>query len=94
MCTRANWINRLTSDTKVTADGAVEILPGIIGMTVKIVGALAMLMIIEPRFLYVLIPMRCGADTSYIHVQESAEKAAQVDSGKRRQTAHFPTGAP
>ena len=50
------WLNRLTSDTQVTANGMVEILPGIFGMTVKMIGALVMLLIIEPKFLYVLIP--------------------------------------
>lgn len=44
------WINRLTSDTKVTADGIVEILPGIIGMVVKMAGAFIMLFVIEPSF--------------------------------------------
>lgn len=52
----AEWLNRLTSDAKITADGTVDILPGIIGMTVKMVGAFIMLIIIEYRFLYVLIP--------------------------------------
>ena len=50
------WLNRLTSDTKVTADGTVDILPGIIRMAVQLVGALTMLVVIEYRFLYVLIP--------------------------------------
>ena len=81
------WINRLTSDTKVTADGAVEILPGIIGMTVKIVGALAMLMIIEPRFLYVLIP--CGAALilltyTFRKVLKRLHKSIQESDGKLR----------
>lgn len=52
----AEWLNRLTSDAKITADGTVDILPGIIGMAVKMVGAFIMLIIIEYRFLYVLIP--------------------------------------
>lgn len=37
------WMNRLTSDTKITADGTVDIIPGIIGMTVKMIGAFIML---------------------------------------------------
>lgn len=52
------WINRLTSDTKITADSTVDILPGITGMVVKMIGAFVMLTIIEPRFVMVLIP--CG----------------------------------
>ena len=50
------WLNRLTSDTQVTANGMVEILPGVFGMAVKMIGALIILLVIEPRFLYVLIP--------------------------------------
>lgn len=50
------WINRLTSDAKVAADGIVEILPGIIGMFVKMAGAFVMLLVIEPKFIFILIP--------------------------------------
>lgn len=50
------WINRLTSDTKVSTDGVVDILPGIVGMVVKMLGAFVMLLVIEPRFLFVLLP--------------------------------------
>ena len=50
------WQNRLTSDTQVTANGIVEILPGILSMAVKMVGALLMLLVIEPKFLYILLP--------------------------------------
>ena len=53
------WMNRLTSDTKVSADGAVDILPGVVGMAVKMIGAFVMLLIIEPKFLFILLP--CGA---------------------------------
>ena len=50
------WLNRLTSDTVVCASGAVEIVPGIAGMLVKMVGALVMILVLEPRFAYVLLP--------------------------------------
>lgn len=50
------WINRLTSDTKVAADGMVDILPGLIGMFVKMAGAFVMLLMIEPKFILILIP--------------------------------------
>lgn len=52
------WINRLTSDSKVSADGVVDILPGAVGMAVKMIGAFVMLLIIEPKFLFVILP--CG----------------------------------
>lgn len=50
------WMNRLTSDTVVTANGLVEIVPGIAGMTVKMVGALAMILMLQPKFAYILFP--------------------------------------
>lgn len=50
------WMNRLTSDTVVVADGMTQILPGLTGMAVKMIGALAAILWMEPRFLYILIP--------------------------------------
>ena len=50
------WLNRLTNDAKVVADSYVDILPGLAGMAVKLVSALVMILIIEPRFAYILIP--------------------------------------
>lgn len=52
----AEWMTRMTSDAEIVADGAVNILPGIIGMTVKLVAALVMIMIFEPIFCYLIIP--------------------------------------
>lgn len=50
------WMNRLTSDTVICANGIVEILPGFIGMAVKMLGALSMILVLEPRFAYILFP--------------------------------------
>jgi len=50
------WMNRLTSDTVVVANGLTDILPGFAGMVVKLVGAVAMIVILEPKFLYLLVP--------------------------------------
>lgn len=50
------WMNRLTSDTTVVADGLTSILPGVAGMMVKMIGALCAILYLEPRFGYVLIP--------------------------------------
>ena len=54
----AEWNNRLTNDTKVVADSLVEILPGLVGMIIKLVCALVMLIVIDARFAAILIP--CG----------------------------------
>ena len=50
------WMNRLTSDTVVVADGYTEILPGLAGMAAKIFSALAVILALEPLFAFVLIP--------------------------------------
>ena len=50
------WLNRLTNDAKVVADGYVEIVPGLAGMVVKLVSALVMIVVLEPRFAAILIP--------------------------------------
>jgi len=55
------WLNRLTSDTVVVANGYVEIIPGLAGMVVKLISALVMIVALEPRFAAILIP--CGAVT-------------------------------
>lgn len=50
------WINRLTNDTVVCANGLVEIMPGAGGMLVKLCGALVMILALEPKFAYILFP--------------------------------------
>lgn len=52
----AEWLNRLTSDTTVCANSAVEIIPGAVGMLVKMIGALVMMIVIEPKFALILFP--------------------------------------
>lgn len=81
------WINRLTSDTKTTADGIVEILPGITGMLVKMAGAFVMLLVIEPKFIFILIP--CGAALiiltyAFRKILKRLHKAIQEKDGKLR----------
>ena len=48
-------MNRLTSDTVVVSTGLTEIVPGILGMMAKLIGALIMIIFLEPRFIYVLV---------------------------------------
>lgn len=50
------WMNRLTSDTAVAAGGVTQIIPGLIGMLVRLFGALAAILWLEPRFFWILIP--------------------------------------
>lgn len=52
----AEWMNRLTSDTAVIADGITDIFPGLAGMLVRLVSAVIMLTILEPAFAGLIIP--------------------------------------
>lgn len=52
-----DWINRLTSDAREVTGGVLTIFPGLAGMVVRLVGALAALFFLTPAFFYVLIPM-------------------------------------
>ena len=50
------WMNRLTSDTVVVAEGLATIIPSVSGMITRMAGALVVILIMEPRFGYILIP--------------------------------------
>ena len=50
------WMNRLTSDTVVVSEGLATIVPGVAGMATKMSGALVVILIMEPRFVYILLP--------------------------------------
>ena len=52
----AEWLNRLTSDTAIVASGYVEILPGLCETFVKLFSALAMIIFMDKRLAYILIP--------------------------------------
>lgn len=50
------WMNRLTSDTGIVADGLTHILPGLSAMLVKLLGALFLILMYLPKLVYILIP--------------------------------------
>lgn len=50
------WMNRLTSDTLVVANGLAQILPNVGGMLVRMVGALSAIIMLEPLFGTLLVP--------------------------------------
>ena len=50
------WINRLTNDAVVVANGYVEILPGLVGTVVRLIAAVIMIIALEPWFAYIIIP--------------------------------------
>ncbi|MBQ6213272.1 MAG: ABC transporter ATP-binding protein, partial [Ruminococcus sp.] len=51
------WLNRLTNDTVIVSQNGVEILPGLVGMIVKMVSAAAMMIVLDYRFALILIPV-------------------------------------
>ena len=50
------WMNRLTSDVLVVAEGMTMILPDVIGMSVKLICAIATLLVLMPKLGYLIIP--------------------------------------
>ncbi len=88
--TRVNsgeWMNRLTSDTVVVADGMAQILPGVAEMTVKMAGALAAILYLEPRFTYILIPggaLLVVTTYAFRRVLKGLHKKIQEADGKLR----------
>ncbi len=50
------WMNRMTSDTSVCANGMTDILPGFMGMMVRMAGALLMMFLLQPKLSCILIP--------------------------------------
>lgn len=52
----AEWLNRLTNDTRIVADNLVDILPGLMGTAVSLFSAIVMILLLEPCFGWFLIP--------------------------------------
>ena len=50
------WMNRLTSDTTVVSNGVTQILPHLGGLVVRLVGAVAAIVLLEPTFGFLLVP--------------------------------------
>lgn len=81
------WMNRLTSDTLVVAGGLTQILPGLIGMLVRLIGAVAAIVWLEPRFLYILIPGGIGMlilTSAFRRVLKRLHKRIQETDGALR----------
>lgn len=81
------WMNRLTNDTVVVAGSYAEILPGLAGMVVKLVSALVMVFVIEPRFAFVLVPAGLLLMTFTLlfrRIMKRLHKNTQEQDGKLR----------
>ena len=51
------WMHRLTSDTVIAAGGCLEILPGLAGMSVKLISAVIMIFALDSRFAGFIVPV-------------------------------------
>ena len=81
------WMNRLTNDTLIIANGYVEILPGLAGMIVKLISALVMIIALDRRFAAMIVP--CGVvllvlTYSFRKVLKKLHKNVQEQDGKLR----------
>ena len=81
------WLNRLTNDTVIAANGYVDIIPGLAGMVVKLISAVIMLIALEPRFAAVVLPggLALSALTySFRKVLKRLHKGVQESDGRLR----------
>ena len=81
------WMNRLTNDTVVVANGYVEILPGLAEMVVKLFSACVMMIVLDPRFAAVLIPgglVLVLFSTLFRRVMKRLHKNVQESDGQLR----------
>lgn len=81
------WLNRLTNDTVVVANAYVEILPGLVGMIVKMISAVIMLIVLDWRFACVLLPcgsLLIGLTYAFRKVLKKLHKQVQERDGKLR----------
>lgn len=81
------WLTRLTSDTVVVSNGLTDILPGLFGMAVRLAGALTMILLLEPRFLYLVLPaglLMVLASTAFRRKMKTLHKDIQQKDGNLR----------
>ena len=81
------WLNRLTNDTVVISQNYVEILPGLIGMIVKMISALVMIVLLDYRFAFVFIPgglLMMFVTYGFRKVLKRLHKRIQESDGKLR----------
>lgn len=52
----AEWMNRLTNDAKVAAEGLTQVLPNLCEMGARLLAAVIALIVMQPKFTYIIIP--------------------------------------
>lgn len=81
------WLNRLTNDSVVVANSAVDILPGLVGMVVKMVSAMVMMIVLDYRFALIILPIGIVlffATYGFRKVLKGLHKNIQEKDGKLR----------
>lgn len=81
------WLNRLTNDTVIVANGYVDILPGLTGMIIKMVSALIMITAIDYRFACVIVPggiLLVFLTYAFRKILKKLHKNVQENDGKLR----------
>ena len=81
------WLNRLTNDTVVVAESYVDILPGLAGMVVKLISALVMVVILDSRFAFIILPTGVALlfmTYAFRKVLKKLHKNVQENDGKLR----------
>lgn len=81
------WLNRLTNDTVVVANNYTDIIPGLSGMTVKLISAFVMMIILDRRFACILVPVGIVLGTltyGFRKVLKRLHKNMQEKDGKLR----------
>ena len=80
-------MNRLTSDTVVIAEGMTQILPGITGMLIRLIGALILLIVMYPMFGYLIVPaglLLIGINAIFRKILKKLHKQVQEADGDLR----------
>ena len=54
------WMTRLTNDSVVVADGIVTIVPGLVGMLTRLIGATSLLVVLAPWLFSIFLPLGIG----------------------------------
>ena len=83
----AEWLNRLTNDTTVVANGIVEILPGLTGTIVRLVSAVIMIIALDRVFAAILVPggvVLCVLAYAFRKTLKRLHKNIQESDGRLR----------
>lgn len=81
------WINRLTSDTSVIAGAYTELVPGLCGMLMMGISAVAMIITLDYRFACFLVPggmLLCVVTYAFRKKLKQLHKAIQESDGRLR----------